>query len=251
MATIGNTPFLVGLTFDNSTITIGGETLEQKLGSFANINHSHTVSDITGLSATLNNLTSHNYVEKNIDDSVNIDGNLTVDGDIHFKYNTQNTSLSTKINDIETAITSHTIEHLTLTCDTNVKVGYPVFITGEILGKNLNKSIITSRDCVPVVQSTGDYKKFIGVCTEVNATYNGHTTTTLNNQKYAYIKYATHGDFLFHVADSTNYNIGDIIKFDGTIVDDCESQMTYKDQKSIVGTITGIPNSMTVAVFKF
>lgn len=249
MTTIGDTSYEVGIKFDNSTITIGGESIDTKLSSFASKTHTHNIADISDLSTKLTNLEDKNYIEQSLNGDVSITGQLTCD-DVNFTYDGIETSLAEKFALIDSNITSNTIEHLTLTKDSNVKVGYPVFITGEIVGKDLNSLLITSKDCVPLIKSTGDYQSFVGVCTEVNATHHRQTTTTINGQVYAYTRYATHGDFLFHVDDSSKYKVGDIIKFDGSIID-IEENVTYKNMKSMVGTVTAIKDATTVAIFRF
>lgn len=246
-ATIGEEAYTVGLMFENSTIQIGGEGIEAKLAKFANKKHTHTCADITDLKTELNK--PNNYVSiSGLDGSVTIEGTLTAK-DVKFKYNGASTSLAEKIKTIEDTNMSNTIQHLTLTSDTQVKVGYPVFMTGTIVGRSFTKATVSSTDCVPIVSGTGDYKQFVGICTEVDANFHGLTTKNIDGRNHAFIRYATHGDFMLHVNDSTKYSIGDLVTYEGVIINEDEP-LTYKNIHSIVGRVSGIVNETSIAVFR-
>ena len=62
------------------------------------------------------------------------------------------------------------------------------------------------------------------------------------------ITFASHGDFMFNVDDSSSYEVGDVVLYDGRILDE-NVTLTLKLQKSIVGTISGIIDENTVAIF--
>ena len=167
--------------------------------------------------------------------------------DIYFKIDSTDTQLSTTIKELQNPST--TIQHLTLTYDSNVKVGSPVFFTGEVASRDFTPIIISSTDCVPLVKSTGDETTFAGICTEVDVSYKNKTTKYYRDKNCAFIRFATHGDFQMVVEDSSKYKVGDLITYNGNIVNTDETP-TYKMQLSIVGSITAIVDKSTVAVFR-
>ena len=172
--------------------------------------------------------------------------------DLHFKYNEKDTSLAAAIEKIDPDFgndVSHTIQHLTLTADTNVRVGDPVFMTGEVVGKNFTPLIVSSTDCVPLVKSTGDWSTFVGICTEVDVPYKNNTTKILSGKRYAFVRYATHGDFQMGVKDSSQYMVGDLITFDGHVVA-ADTPLNLQTMYSIVGSVSAIIDEHSVAVFR-
>lgn len=248
MTTFASKQYNVGLTFENTNITIGGRTIEEHLSDTARKDHTHEIDDINGLDTKIRALENKDYIITDGNNDASIAGDFECN-DVKVWIDGASRSVVEKITTIEENTLSNTIQHMTVTDDTNVRVGYPVFLTGEVVGKELNYSLLTATDCVPVVKSTGDFKTFVGVCTEVNATFKDKNTVVINGNVYAYTRYATHGDFQFHVSNSHEYQIGDLIKYDGSTVD-YDANMTYKENKSIVGVITGIINPTTVAVFR-
>ena len=82
----------------------------------------------------------------------------------------------------------------------------------------------------------GTEKNYVGVIVEVDEKNNS-------------VKFATHGDFMFNVDDSNNYEVGDVVLYDGRILDE-NVILTLKLQRSIVGTISGIIDENTVAIFR-
>ncbi|WP_334089860.1 hypothetical protein, partial [Helicobacter typhlonius] len=86
------------------------------------------------------------------------------------------------------------------------------------------------------VVSCGSWKGYVGIITEID-------------EKNGCIKFASHGDFLFYVDDSNIYQIGDVILYDGKILDE-NYAMTLKIQQSIVGKVSGKINEHYIAVFK-
>ena len=63
------------------------------------------------------------------------------------------------------------------------------------------------------------------------------------------IKFATHGDYMFYVDDANLYAIGDVILYDGRILDE-DYALTLKIQQSIVGKVSAKINEHTLALFK-
>ena len=63
------------------------------------------------------------------------------------------------------------------------------------------------------------------------------------------VTFASHGDMLFKVDDSSKYNIGDTILFDGTVIDE-DTPISLKVQRSTVGVVSGKIDEHTLAVFR-
>ena len=120
------------------------------------------------------------------------------------------------------------------------KIGFPVFMTGKVYNRINNewiKSTLSDRtDCICSVCSTGDHKTFAGIITDIDK----------NNRS---LTFATHGDFMFNVDDSTDYEIGDVILYNGMILDE-NITLTLKHQRSIVGVVSAIVDDHTVAIFR-
>ena len=93
-----------------------------------------------------------------------------------------------------------------------------------------------STDCICSVIINGTWKEFVGVITEID-------------EKNNCITFASHGDFLFYVDDSNIYQIGDVILYDGKILDE-NYAMTLKIQQSIVGKVSGKINEHYISIFK-
>lgn len=63
------------------------------------------------------------------------------------------------------------------------------------------------------------------------------------------ITFATHGDYLFYVDDANIYAVGDVLLYDGRILDE-DYAMTLRIQQSIVGKVSAKINEHTLALFK-
>ena len=245
MTTIGDPTFSVGITFENATLNLSGDSLENQLNSKASYDHTHDFSSITGLEDEIERLSSDYIKTEN--------GNATINGvlncsDVRFKLKSQETLLSEKFEALD-SLQNMTIQHLTLTADPKVKVGYPVFFTGQIIGKNFSPITISSTDCVPIVKASGDWSNFAGICTEVDVLYYGKTKQKYKGKEHAYIRFATHGDFQMGVKDSSKYKVGDLITFDGNIVNP-DDNIDYKTMKSIVGSVSAIVKKNSIAIFR-
>ena len=138
------------------------------------------------------------------------------------------------------------------------EIGAPVFISGNVYAiksqtNNMYSTDTTPTNCIPSVKSSGSYKEFIGIVTakhyareEIMIGDVVKSSVVLNQDT---IDFASHGDFYFRVNDSSIYNTGDTVLYDGTILDD-ETVMTAKINKMIVGKVTGIINDHMIAVFR-
>ena len=100
----------------------------------------------------------------------------------------------------------------------------------------ISSSATDSTDCICSVVIDGSWKEFVGVVTNVDEE-NGNIT------------FATHGDYLFYVDDANIYAVGDVLLYDGRILDE-DYAMTLKIQQSIVGKVSAKINEHTLALFK-
>ena len=122
--------------------------------------------------------------------------------------------------------------------------GKPLFMTGKTFAMDDGMWRESTRsdhiDCIPSVKPSGTWREYLGVCTEVLSDTNE-------------VKFASHGDFLVTVDDSSTFKVGDIIHLTdsggiGVIGDD--TALTVRVSRSIIGVVTGVVDGRTVAVFK-
>lgn len=138
----------------------------------------------------------------------------------------------------------------------NYTIGTPVFMSGKVYKLNEDKIYTTDTDstnCIPSVKSSGTYKEYLGIVTNTHKAGDKVTVGTVMKHDIEInqdtIDFATHGDFYFKVNASSNYNVGDTVLYDGTILYE-DSVITNKLLKMIVGTVTAIIDDTTLAVFK-
>ena len=124
-------------------------------------------------------------------------------------------------------------------------VGKPVFLSGTTyinadgkgytINDSINDSTVNSKYINGLV-TTGDAKTFAGIVISVIETAGtpGHL-----------VRYATCGKYVVKVDDSSKYNIGDVILYDGSICENKALQLT----SSVVGTCIMIMDGY-VLVFK-
>ena len=94
-------------------------------------------------------------------------------------------------------------------------------------------------DCICSVKTTGKWNEFVGICTSIDA-------------KNKCVVFATHGDYMIRVTDSSCYAIGDEVFIDDGELKTLTAQtaITSKIRRTTVGIITSIINETTLAVFK-
>ena len=264
--------------FDISQHTHTTSDITDLSTNYAASSHSHTTSDITDLD--LSNYASSSHTHTTINNSMTITAPSTDSGNIltlygNYKFSRFNVAKDT-LN--EMAVFGYNCENSSDTCAyikvygkscelevhsdrvkvignleitgtingqnwtithrapiqesiENYIIGRPVFNAGVIAGKN---GEITPIDCIPYVKTNGTYREYLGIIVKINANT---------------IDFATHGDYLFHVNNSSNYHIGDILTYDGNIIAD-DTFINSKILTSIVGKVMGIIDEHTVAVFK-
>ncbi len=238
---------------DLTTITNQITELTTAIETKANTGHKHDQSDVNNLGQALAgklDVGQHDYSDiiSNTNaipqlDNVNID-NLSIDSKYSIyvdnneqliikKGNTEigyyNTTTSKWVLSIDVPGQSMTITHRAPITEPieNYIIGNPVFNAG-VFGN------ITPINCIPSVKSTGTYREYLGIIVRINEDS---------------IDFATHGDYLFRVNNSSNYHIGDILTYDGNIIAD-DTFINSKIMTSIVGKVTAIIEENTVAVFK-
>ena len=169
------------------------------------------------------NIILYNRSAINLNKNTTITGNLTVTGTITGKTNTTITHYAP----VEEPIA-------------NYHIGKPVFLSGNVY-KQYDTEWIPSctadtTDCICSVKSTGTWKEFVGVIISIDEENNC-------------ITFATHGDFLFSVDNTKGYQVGDVVLYDGTVLQE-DATMTLKVQQSLVGKVTGKIDEKTLAIFK-
>ena len=159
-------------------------------------------------------------------------------------------------------------------------IGAPVYMTGNVYVKDWeneiwNKSTINdSIDCISSVKTNGTWKEYLGICTSKTDKENGteplsreRVLQTLEPQSgeaanevlshnRGEIRFASHGDYLVKVSDSSKFNIGDTIYIDfgensseiKILTEDIS--LNTKIQRTTLGIITSILDETTVSVFK-
>ena len=93
-----------------------------------------------------------------------------------------------------------------------------------------------TEDCICGFVSTGNYKSYAGIVTRIDS--ENHS-----------VVFATHGDYMFTVDDSSKYAIGDAITYDGNVIMD-STPLTLQIQSSIIGKVSAIIDEHTISVFK-
>ena len=130
-------------------------------------------------------------------------------------------------------------------------IGAPVYMTGKVYvkqNKRWYKSTVNdSIDCIPSVKTNGIWKEYLGICTHID-------------KESKEIKFATHGDYLVKVDDSSTYGIGDTVYIEHVIRDNIsipvlkilseDIPLTTKINRMTVGIVTSIIDSKTISVIK-
>ena len=133
---------------------------------------------------------------------------------------------------------------------TKYTIGKPVFMSGKVYKRIDERQCCSelahdnwipstsedTEDCISSVLSSGTYKTYVGIITQIDEANKS-------------ITFATHGDYLFTVDDSAKYSIGDTVCYDGSVVLD-NTIPTVQIQSSIIGKVSSIVDGTHIAVFK-
>ena len=146
-----------------------------------------------------------------------------------------------KLSAINPKIVSQTVTHDTVPEEdiNNYQIGKPVFLSGNAYMNRNNKWVVSNNaptDCICGVKTTGTWKEYVGIVTNVDK---------VNNM----VEFATHGDFYFTVDDSSKFKIGDTILYDGRILND-DMIINNKMLRMVVGVISSKINDPTLAIFR-
>lgn len=132
------------------------------------------------------------------------------------------------------------------------KLRSPVYATGKV--KKFDKKTmkwtdkIGNTDCICEVKESGTVDEFVGVLVAFMNSKGEYVTDTKGGDgSIVSVVFATHGDYLFTVPDSSKVKVGDLVKVNGTVVGKDEA-VTVKVLKSIVGKCVGVVDRTTVAL---
>ena len=138
-------------------------------------------------------------------------------------------------------------------------IGTPVYMTGNVYVKDwenntwYKSTINDSIDCISSVKTNGTWKEYLGICTHILSESNENEVLSRNCGE---IKFATHGDYLVNVDNSSIYSVSDTLYIDyendepKLKILDVNMSLNIKIQRTIVGIITSIIDEKTVSVFK-
>ena len=136
-------------------------------------------------------------------------------------------------------------------------IGAPVYMTGKVykhdgdtwVRNNVSQpnkvwilsTVNDTTDCICSVKTTGSWKEYVGICVRID-------------EKNNCITFASHGDYLVKVDDSSCYGIGDEVFIDNEDnklkILSGETAITSKIKRMTVGIITAIIDNKTLACFK-
>ena len=132
----------------------------------------------------------------------------------------------------------------------NYSLRKPVYATGTVKSFNKESSTwtntLTNTDCICELKSSGTPDEFVGILVAY-VDQNGIYTQSSTNARA--LLFATHGDFLFDVPSTENIKVGDTVLIDGTVLD-ADIPLTITLNNSIVGKVSNIVNSTTLAIFR-
>jgi hypothetical protein len=125
------------------------------------------------------------------------------------------------------------------------ELGVPVYLSGNVFkfneGTRLYETSTDATNCISSVKANGGVREYLGICSGV--LHRGDKNIGVDT-----VEFASHGDVYFKVDDSDNYEIGDIVLIDKTILGE-DVIITGLIKRMIVGTITAKINKHYVSVF--
>ena len=150
-------------------------------------------------------------------------------------------------------------------------IGAHVYMTGNVYIKDweneiwIKSTVNDSIDCIPSVKTNGTWKEYLSICTNILPETNENGTESLSREaangvlshncgenevlsrNCGEIKFATHGDYLVKVDDSSTYEIGDTVYIEHVIKDNTVSIPVLKILSEDIPLTTKI-NRMTVGI---
>ena len=112
-------------------------------------------------------------------------------------------------------------------------------VFNNVKGQFIPSTVENSTDCICSVKTNGTWKEYVGICTSID-------------DKKKCLTFATHGDYLCKVVDTSKYSIGDTVYIDDGVLQILADNaiITNKINRSTVGIITAILDNITLAIFK-
>ena len=171
-------------------------------------------------------------------------------------------SIQSKIDSISSTVqASETITHEAPFTGSlsDYTIGCPVYATGVVKSFDFTANAwvnsTNSTNCISEVKPQGSPSEFIGILVSYVDT-NGNHLHNLNTEEHNIraLLFASHGDFHVHVPlseanDNIKYKPGDTLLLDGSVLSP-STTLTAKIKQSIIGTVTSVIDSNTVAVFR-
>ena len=163
---------------------------------------------------------------------------------------------------------SHTITHLCPVDESedinSFVIGKPLYMTGNVYVKQNNKwkkSMSTdSIDCISSVKTSGTWREYLGICTHILPKSKEDSQSNTNeslSHDCGEIKFASHGDYMIKVSNSSEFKVGDIVYLNENSEGKLEFKvltedvvLTAKINKLTIGMVTGIIDETTLSVFK-
>ena len=122
-------------------------------------------------------------------------------------------------------------------------IGTPVYLTGKVY-KYVDNKFITSMeddttDCICSVKTNGKWNEYVGICVKID-------------KQNKCVTFATHGDYLVKVTDTSCHGISDEVFIDNGELKTLTGQtvITSKIRRTTVGIITAKINETILSVFK-
>jgi hypothetical protein len=150
--------------------------------------------------------------------------------------------------DAKVLVKNTTIEHNAPLADGSMleefEIGEPVYLSGNVFKFNeetrLYETSTDATDCISSVKASGSIREYLGICS-------GVFHTGEKNIGQDTIEFSTHGDFYVRVDDSDQYELGDVILIDKSILGE-DVVITGLIKRMIIGTITAKINKHYVSV---
>ncbi|KAK8895998.1 hypothetical protein M9Y10_013884, partial [Tritrichomonas musculus] len=211
---------------------------------------------ITSISFGYNDVynTDFEYKSSKVANSGELD--IYVDGYKFQSFSMFGTARNTKIdsnllvNGTITSNGSNTITHYSpiessMNSINDFVIGAPVYMTGKVYKHDgdtwIPSTVNDTTDCICSVKTTGSWKEYVGICVRIDEKNNA-------------ITFASHGDYLLKVDDSSCYGIGDEVFIDNEDnklkILAGQTAITSKIRRMTVGIITAIIDNKTIACFK-
>jgi hypothetical protein len=124
-------------------------------------------------------------------------------------------------------------------------IGVPVFMTGSVFKFDEERRIYQTTtdvtDCISSVKNTGGHREYLGICC-------AKIPTGMKNIGRDTIEFASHGDCYFKVDNADDYQIGDVVLIDKSILGE-DIVITGLIRRMIVGKVAAKISKNIIAIF--